>query len=696
MGKTEKKNNYIKEIKKLIKMLKKQIFYEDELFFLNSRKIIEGLAIIKFQNDAYDFDATNDKALLEEIRKKQSEKIDNNYWENDYWEKYDSTKETLNSFAHFDLKNASRNSLYKDDINKILDKMIYLIKNNIDEIKKIKIDIGKLNVPEKISLLENNQTIKEKNILEIIDTNYIIPAFQRVFSWKEENFKKLFNDIEKNEDDFFDMGIFYVSVVKNESSLRIIDGQQRIYFLYILKNWISKSKFNNKKDEIREKNFTIKRKREGNSWKNNIDELNKEIEKPSDLFFINLKKEFNKLDNDEKYKKFKEKFKKIKINIKKVKKEEEVFYFNKINNFSENLSPFENIVTEKIYKFEKMNIENNEIYSFYNKYDLKNENEKKIINKIIEYVNNIKIKLDKYEIFISFLEKILNLEKENLYLKYLNYNKNKKFDWENIEKTLNEKKYEKIIDEIFIQIKYPKISEKEKIKLLMSLEFFESKKRKILKIENLLEIWANIEKEIEKKKEWKISDLLIFLVNKLIPTFSYSEIKKFLNLKEENHKEKIKKVNEILEKINLLLYDRRRIFMSNLRFTKRNLSFLSENNSVNNKEIKIIKEIDDSLKKSDSLKNNNGYLIGVTYLIDFYKNLISSNENYLKTNNIYEIINSKEFKKEDKEKDKIEYLFNLIEKDKISPISWKSDSGLINLLNKREIKKIVKENKFLK
>ena len=61
---------------------------------------------------------------------------------------------------------------------------------------------------------------------------YIIPPYQREYSWKEEQWESLFNDIYENETGYFLGSIICISSETNE--LDVIDGQQRLTTLSIL------------------------------------------------------------------------------------------------------------------------------------------------------------------------------------------------------------------------------------------------------------------------------------------------------------------------------------------------------------------------------------------------------------------------------------------------------------------------------
>ena len=79
------------------------------------------------------------------------------------------------------------------------------------------------------------------NIINAINQNehYHIPKYQRAFSWKLENWEKLFDDISENDAGYF---IGSIICVKNDFNAQpgfdiiyeLIDGQQRMTTLTIL------------------------------------------------------------------------------------------------------------------------------------------------------------------------------------------------------------------------------------------------------------------------------------------------------------------------------------------------------------------------------------------------------------------------------------------------------------------------------
>lgn len=76
--------------------------------------------------------------------------------------------------------------------------------------------------------------------------NYIIPCFQREYSWGEEEIVKLIKDI-KNLKDKNEYCLGIVTVKKSEDKYLLIDGQQRLTTLYMIAIWCN---FITKENEI--------------------------------------------------------------------------------------------------------------------------------------------------------------------------------------------------------------------------------------------------------------------------------------------------------------------------------------------------------------------------------------------------------------------------------------------------------------
>ena len=92
---------------------------------------------------------------------------------------------------------------------------------------------------------------EQKNISKIFDdkTKYVIPAYQRPYSWTKNECKELFEDLQtayyENKKDGYFLGSLILSTV-DENEYEVIDGQQRlttlIMFLKVLYNFDNKNK----------------------------------------------------------------------------------------------------------------------------------------------------------------------------------------------------------------------------------------------------------------------------------------------------------------------------------------------------------------------------------------------------------------------------------------------------------------------
>ena len=72
---------------------------------------------------------------------------------------------------------------------------------------------------------------------------YIIPPYQRNYTWKNENVEELFNDILNEEEGYY---IGNLLVINSKNAFDVVDGQQRLtklslYFLAIFEYLTEKS-----------------------------------------------------------------------------------------------------------------------------------------------------------------------------------------------------------------------------------------------------------------------------------------------------------------------------------------------------------------------------------------------------------------------------------------------------------------------
>ena len=82
---------------------------------------------------------------------------------------------------------------------------------------------------------------EQKNLIRLFETEdiYVIPAYQRPYSWEEEQCEQLYKDITNafdNKEDYF-LGNIIVARSKDsceESMPHVIDGQQRLLTLFLI------------------------------------------------------------------------------------------------------------------------------------------------------------------------------------------------------------------------------------------------------------------------------------------------------------------------------------------------------------------------------------------------------------------------------------------------------------------------------
>ena len=79
---------------------------------------------------------------------------------------------------------------------------------------------------------------KQANIKQIFADSYVIPVYQRPYSWKEEECEQLFNDIydvfEKSSQESYFIGNIIIAEKESEERKEVIDGQQRLTTLSLL------------------------------------------------------------------------------------------------------------------------------------------------------------------------------------------------------------------------------------------------------------------------------------------------------------------------------------------------------------------------------------------------------------------------------------------------------------------------------
>jgi len=82
-----------------------------------------------------------------------------------------------------------------------------------------------------MSIDPSNQTFAE---LMSTNTKYVVPRFQRDYSWEQEHWEDLWNDIEELDEDGSHYMGYIVLQQKGKDLLEIIDGQQRLVTLNLL------------------------------------------------------------------------------------------------------------------------------------------------------------------------------------------------------------------------------------------------------------------------------------------------------------------------------------------------------------------------------------------------------------------------------------------------------------------------------
>lgn len=82
----------------------------------------------------------------------------------------------------------------------------------------------------------SNMCAEPKNLFQILtgDSNFKIPVFQRDYSWKDENWKELWNDISNGFKENNKHYLGSIVLVNNQGVKEILDGQQRLITLSIL------------------------------------------------------------------------------------------------------------------------------------------------------------------------------------------------------------------------------------------------------------------------------------------------------------------------------------------------------------------------------------------------------------------------------------------------------------------------------
>ena len=197
---------------------------------------------------------------------------------------------------------------------------------------------------------ENNQIIDPKliSIDDLLENNYIIPIYQREYSWSKDNIYKLLNSI--NSGNYIYLGNIIIEK-KDETTYKIIDGQQRITTLLLILYYLDFISYDdiNKKIVIESENESDKLKKLSEGKEKVIQKIEEEFSKETkekdkrkkenewqikNIYLLNLYyifQFFKDVGNKEKFlKNIKDKIKFVRIIIKTSSKEENKFNISKI------------------------------------------------------------------------------------------------------------------------------------------------------------------------------------------------------------------------------------------------------------------------------------------------------------------------------------------------------------------------------
>lgn len=88
------------------------------------------------------------------------------------------------------------------------------------------------------------------SIKNLFDVYYEIPEYQREYSWRLENWENLFNDLNESDKDYF-LGTLICIVDAYNTSMQVVDGQQRLTTLSIFRLAITKKLQDNRSEAIK-------------------------------------------------------------------------------------------------------------------------------------------------------------------------------------------------------------------------------------------------------------------------------------------------------------------------------------------------------------------------------------------------------------------------------------------------------------
>ena len=133
---------------------------------------------------------------------------------------------------------------------------------------------------------EIKQSKKQENIYSYIEKGekFIIPFFQRAYSWKEKELEGILKEIEEIIEDKKEQKIYLLRFIfskKNDNEIFVIDGQQRLITLGLLIKAIIKIIDNNNNNEEELSEFKIE-------FQSNYD-IEKQYEKSNGIFKKNFK-----------------------------------------------------------------------------------------------------------------------------------------------------------------------------------------------------------------------------------------------------------------------------------------------------------------------------------------------------------------------------------------------------------------------
>ena len=96
---------------------------------------------------------------------------------------------------------------------------------------------------------------KKQNLFNGID-KYVVPLYQRAYSWTDKEIEQLIDDINDFTDDNYYLGSLIV--YKTGTTYEVIDGQQRLTTLFILFKYLNLDNYNSLSFECRDKsNYTL-------------------------------------------------------------------------------------------------------------------------------------------------------------------------------------------------------------------------------------------------------------------------------------------------------------------------------------------------------------------------------------------------------------------------------------------------------